>query len=64
LDELLVRLGREDEAAARVASLHLFGGLSVEEAGVVLGQSRPTAYRNWKYARAWLRDSLKTERDL
>lgn len=58
LDELLPRLQAEDSAAARVAELHLFGGYSVEEAGVALGLSRATAYRNWKYARAWLRDAL------
>jgi hypothetical protein len=39
--------------------LHLFGGLSVEEAGAVLSLSRPVAYRNWKYARAWLREALE-----
>jgi RNA polymerase sigma factor (TIGR02999 family) len=59
LDELLDRLGAEDDVAARVAHLHLFGGLSVEEAGEVLGFSRPVAYRNWKYARVWLRDALE-----
>jgi RNA polymerase sigma factor (TIGR02999 family) len=59
LDELLSRLSEEDDAAARLASLHLFGGLSVEEAGKVLGLSRPVAYRNWKYARAWLRVALE-----
>jgi RNA polymerase sigma factor (TIGR02999 family) len=59
LDELLTRLGEEDATAARVAHLHLFGGLSVEEAGAALGVSRAVAYRNWKYARAWLRDALK-----
>ena len=58
LDELLTRLGEEDAAAAQVAQLHLFGGLSVEEAGVALGLSRAVAYRNWKYARAWLREAL------
>jgi RNA polymerase sigma factor (TIGR02999 family) len=58
LDELLTRLGAEDAAAAGIAHLHLFGGLSVEEAGVAAGLSRPVAYRNWKYARAWLRDAL------
>ena len=55
----LTRLGEEDATAARVAHLHLFGGLSVEEAGVVLGISRAAAYRNWKYGRAWLRDALE-----
>jgi RNA polymerase sigma factor (TIGR02999 family) len=59
LDELLTRLGDEDETAARVAHLHLFGGLSVEVAGTALGVSRAVAYRNWKYARAWLRDALE-----
>src|SRR5262249_35472180 len=48
LDELLRRLAQEDDAAARLAHLHLFGGLSVKEAGEVLGLSRPVAYRNWK----------------
>jgi len=59
LDELLARLGEEDATASRVAHLHLFGGLSVEEAGVALGVSRVVAYRNWKYARAWLREALE-----
>ena len=59
LDELLTRLGEEDPATARVAQIHLFGGLSVEEAGEALGLSRAVAYRNWKYARAWLRAALE-----
>jgi RNA polymerase sigma factor (TIGR02999 family) len=59
LDELLTRLGEEDALAARVAQLHLFGGLSVEKAGDALGLSRAVAYRNWKYARAWLREALE-----
>ena len=58
VDDLLTRLGQEDAASARVAHLHLFGGLSVEEAGEALGISRAVAYRNWKYARAWLREAL------
>jgi len=59
LDELLTRLGAEDAPAAKVANLHLFGGLAVEEAGEVLGLSRTVAYRNWRYARAWLREALE-----
>ena len=49
----------EDEVAARVAHLHLFGGLSVEETGELLGLSRPVTYRNWKYARIWLREAIE-----
>ena len=59
LDELLTRLGEEDATAARIAHLHLFGGLSVTEAGETVGVSRAVAYRNWKYARAWLREALE-----
>jgi RNA polymerase sigma factor (TIGR02999 family) len=59
LDELLTRLEKEDATASRVAHLHLFGGLSVEAAGEALGISRAAAYRNWKYARTWLRDALE-----
>jgi RNA polymerase sigma factor (TIGR02999 family) len=59
VDELLTRLGEEDAVAARIAHLHLFGGLSVEEAGNDMGLSRAAAYRNWKYARAWLREALE-----
>jgi RNA polymerase sigma factor (TIGR02999 family) len=59
LDELLNRLRKEDAAAAQVAGLHLFAGISVEEAAEALGVSRAAAYRNWKYARAWLREALE-----
>ena len=59
LDELLTRLALEDSASAQVAQLHLFGGLSVEETGEALGFSRAVVYRNWKYARAWLRQALE-----
>src|SRR5262245_60050264 len=48
LDELLTRLGAEDTAAAQVAHLRLFGGLSVEEADEALGLSRAVPYRNGK----------------
>ncbi len=59
LDDLLTRLAAQDGPAAQIAQLHLFAGLSVEEAGDALGMSRPKAYRNWKYARAWLREALE-----
>ena len=58
LDELLTRLGQEDAVAARVAKLHLFGGLSVEETGQALGLSRAVAYRHWRDARARLREAI------
>jgi RNA polymerase sigma factor (TIGR02999 family) len=58
LDDALSALGREDTAAADLAKLRLFAGLSVEEAGRALGISRATAFRHWTYARAWLQAEL------
>jgi RNA polymerase sigma factor (TIGR02999 family) len=57
-DSTLDGLAREDPEAANLVRLHVFGGLSVEEAGAALGMSRASAYRNWSFARAWLRDAL------
>jgi RNA polymerase sigma factor (TIGR02999 family) len=54
LDDALSSLAHEDSAAAEVAKLRIFGGLSVEEAGEALAMSRATAFRHWTYARAWL----------
>jgi RNA polymerase sigma factor (TIGR02999 family) len=58
VDEALARLAREDSAAARLVELRYFAGLTVEEAGQALGMSTATAYRHWKYARAWLHAEL------
>ncbi len=58
LDAALTRFASEDSVASRLVELHHFGGLSIEEAAQALGLSRATAYRNWTYARAWLRDSI------
>lgn len=58
LDEALTRLAAADPQAAELVQLHTFGGLSVEEAGQHLGLSRTAAYRQWAFARAWLRCEL------
>jgi RNA polymerase sigma factor (TIGR02999 family) len=58
VDSLLDGLARTDADAAELARLHVFGGLSIEEAGAALGMARATAYRNWSFARAWLRSAL------
>ena len=58
LDDALAKLAREDPAAARLVELRYFAGLTVEEAGKALGISTATAYRHWKYARAWLHGEL------
>jgi RNA polymerase sigma factor (TIGR02999 family) len=54
LDEALEKLARVEPAKAKLVQLHYFAGLSLEEAGRVLGISYRTAKRHWAYARAWL----------
>jgi RNA polymerase sigma factor (TIGR02999 family) len=54
LDEALEKLARAEPAKAELVKLHYFAGLSLEEAGQVLGISHRTAKRHWAYARAWL----------
>jgi RNA polymerase sigma factor (TIGR02999 family) len=61
LDDMLSVLAREDPDAAQVVKLRLYAGLSVEEAGEVLGISRSGAYQQWTYARAWLNSQLSGE---
>jgi RNA polymerase sigma factor (TIGR02999 family) len=58
LDDALSKLAAEDPAKAELVKLRFFGGLSVEDAGRVLGISRATADRYWSYARVWLYSEL------
>jgi RNA polymerase sigma factor (TIGR02999 family) len=58
VDDALARLARGDAAAAQLVELRYFAGLTVDEAGKALGMSTATAYRHWKYARAWLHGEL------
>jgi RNA polymerase sigma factor (TIGR02999 family) len=63
LDEALTRLTAEDPEAAQIVQLHFFAGLSIEQAAEALGVSRATAYRQWSFARAWLRCAIGGEGD-
>lgn len=54
LDEALEKFSREDSIKAQLVKLRYFTGLTVEQAGQILGISRATADRYWQYARAWL----------
>jgi RNA polymerase sigma factor (TIGR02999 family) len=57
-DDVLRAFEEVDAAAAELAKLRVFGGLSVEEAGEAMGMPRATAFRVWTYARAWLTAAL------
>jgi len=58
LDEALERLAGVDRVKAELVKLRYFTGLTVAEAGEVLGISRATADRYWTFARAWLYNEI------
>jgi len=59
LDDALSKLAALDPQQGRLIELRFFGGLSIEEAAVVLSVSPATVKREWATARAWLRRELK-----
>ena len=63
LDEVLDRLAAEDSSAAEIVKLRFFAGFSIEEAADALAISRAQGYRQWSYARAWLRCALDDQPD-
>ena len=54
LDEAMKALELVDPRKSRVVELRYFGGLSLEEAALVIGVSVMTVRRDWVLARAWL----------
>ena len=59
LSDAIDLLAADDPVAAALAKLRIFAGLSVDEAAQVMGLPRTSAYRQWTYAEAWLRDKLQ-----
>lgn len=58
LDEALAALAEIDPRLGKLVELKYFGGLSTEEAAVVLEVSPRTVEREWSAARAWLHRRL------
>ena len=54
INEALEEFARHDPAKAELVKLRYFAGLTLEEAAELLGISRATADRHWRYARTWL----------
>lgn len=61
LDEALAEMEKQFPRQCRVVELRCFGGLSVEETAAVLGYSVDTIYKDWKFARAWLKAAMAKE---
>lgn len=58
IDDALSKLAAEDPEKAELVKLRYFAGLTVEEAGKLLGISERTVKRHWAFARAWLYQEL------
>jgi RNA polymerase sigma factor (TIGR02999 family) len=58
LHEALEELSSLDPQQERIVELKFFGGLSIDEVAEVLGVGHATVERDWKMARAWLRQKL------
>ena len=59
LDDALTKLAAIRPQAARVVHLRFFAGLTVDEAGQIVGISSRTARRLWVFAQAWLRREME-----
>ena len=58
VDDALTRLAVEHPRAGRLVHLRFFLGMSLDEAATHLDLDARTAYRDWAYARVWLRREL------
>ena len=61
LDDTLDKLARIDPVACQIVKLRFFAGLSIDQAGKMLGIVRTGAYERWAFARAWLYNELKSQ---
>ena len=58
LEDALQRLANSDARAAQVVELAWFAGLSQDQISETLGVARSTIARDWRFARAFLKDQL------
>jgi len=58
IDEALQKLEQLDKRKSQVAVMRFFAGLTVEETAEALAISSETVARDWRFARAWLRNEL------
>ncbi|MDQ3180694.1 MAG: sigma-70 family RNA polymerase sigma factor [Acidobacteriota bacterium] len=65
LDEVLQRFAAQFPRRAKIVELKFFGGLTINEIAEVLSEdgidiSTATIERDWRFARAWLKNELET----
>lgn len=62
VNEALERLQRDEPEKARVVVMKFFGGLTNREVAEALNVTERTVERHWAFAKAWLFDSIRQER--
>ena len=60
MNEALEAFSKEDERASQVVSLRVFLGMTESDIADVLGVTDRTVQRDWKYAKAWLADKMRS----
>lgn len=61
VDDVVDALASHNPVAANLVKLHVFAGLTLEQAAAAAGVSARTGYRHWAYARAWMFRRLEGE---
>ncbi|XZE35684.1 ECF-type sigma factor [Pirellulaceae bacterium SH501] len=61
VDLALDALADHDSSCAELVKLHYFSGFSIQEISEIMGISRSTANRLWKYSRAWLKVEIESQ---
>lgn len=64
LHEALEALQKIDSTAAQVAEMRVFTGVTLAEVAEMLGISPSQAFREWSFARAWLKSQLSSMDDV
>lgn len=59
LSDALDDLEKHHPRSAMIVELRVFAGLNFEEAAAFIGISTATVYRDWEFAKAWLRRCVK-----
>ncbi len=63
LEEAVRELSRRSPIQEKIVELRYFGGLSMTEIAETLDVDRRTVHRQWRVARAWLRNQLEGDDD-
>ena len=59
--EALEKLAAAHPRQAQLVEMRFFGGFSEDEVGEILGLSRSTMTRDWRFARQWLRRHMEPD---